>query len=118
MLYLFNFSVATQAPRGPDLTSILNPTFVIPALLKHPDVAKELTEHLPEADKNGDIQKVCDHVRSSQFRQSVEVFNKALVTGQLADALCPSLGLDPACANPYLGGGEYRSTHHLNTTHT
>jgi len=73
--------------------------------MKHPEVASQLAEHLPEAHKNANIGQVCEHVRSSQFRQSVEVFNKALVTGQLADALCPSLGIDPRCANPYYGGG-------------
>lgn len=101
-----------QAPqvRGPGLTAILNSDAVGSALRRHPEVVKELVEHLPENDKNADLETVIQHIRSPPFRQSVEAFTRALY--QSPEAVLYSIGITPTnalLASLYSGTGEYLS---------
>ncbi len=83
---------------------VLNSDLVAAAVQRHGDhFVQQLSEHLPEGNALN-VQRLCEHVRSPQFQQMTQVFNNALVTGQL-EGLMPSFGLNPIVANPYYGGG-------------
>lgn len=83
---------------------VLSPDLVCAAVERHgQDFVRQLAEYLPEGTIQ-DVRSLCQHIRSPQFRQTIQIFNNALVTGQL-EGLMPSFGLNPIVANPYYGGG-------------
>ncbi|EFC42341.1 predicted protein [Naegleria gruberi] len=64
----------------------------------------ELFSNLPEGDNEKSTQNLLSHIRSPQFRQTLDVFGTALATGQLG-GLMREFGLDPSVVDPMRGGG-------------
>lgn len=102
-------------PTGPSLSAILNSDELCQAIMKHPEVIKQLAGYLPEKDQNAGMEKIIEHIRSPQFRQVIDVFNRALF--QSPDAVCYSIGIRPTnqlLAGLYSGGsGDYLCTYLL-----
>ncbi|KAG2379620.1 hypothetical protein C9374_006737 [Naegleria lovaniensis] len=73
---------------------------------KHPSILNrnELFSNLPEGDNDRTAQSLLSHIRSPQFRQTLDVFSSAMSTGQLS-GLMRDFGLDPSVADPFSGGG-------------
>lgn len=97
---------------GPNLSSVLNSDGVSTALRQHPEMIQQLIEHLPEGDKQADLETVIDHVRSPQFRQSIDAFYRALQ--QSPEAVCYSIGIRPTTdllTKIYSGSGELSSSY-------
>lgn len=74
---------------------------LVATLCRHPDIAQQLTQYLPEGTPSN-ISAVIDHVRSAPFQQSVTLFAHALQTGELS-GLMVSMGL-PAHTGSLFGG--------------
>lgn len=81
--------------------NILSADLVCAAVLKHPEIANELSQYLPEGTPSK-VEALCEHIRSPQFYQTVEVFNSALSSGQLSGFM-QSFGLDPSVGGLYGG---------------
>lgn len=79
---------------GPFLQHILNTDTVCHALMKHPEMATELAQYLPDGTAS-DVESVCEHIRSAQFQSAVSMFNHALMTGEIQPFL-ESFGLPRA----------------------
>jgi hypothetical protein len=95
----------THGPTGPSLSAILNSDALCQAIMKHPEVVKQLAGYLPEKDQNADMETIIQHIRSPQFRQAIDVFNRALY--QSPDIVCYSIGIRPTnelLSSLYSGG--------------
>jgi hypothetical protein len=84
------------------LRDVLSPDLLCAALRRHPEIAAQLVQYLPEGSPS-DINTLCEHVRSAPFQQTVDMFNHAMLSGELA-GLMVSMGL-PANVGGFYGGG-------------
>ena len=88
------------------LEQILSSEALCEAIRRHSSLVgrDELFSNLPEGDNDRSLQTLLSHVRSPQFRQTLDVFSTAMATGQLT-GLMRDFGLDPSVADPHRGGG-------------
>lgn len=72
--------MAGRAERGPSLAEVLRPDALLP-LLDNPEVQEQVRPYLPEEHRGAeDITRLAT---SPQFREQLEVFSRALQSGQL-----------------------------------
>lgn len=88
------------------LEHVLQSDAINEIIKRHPSILNrdELFANLPEGDDDRSAQTLLSHIRSPQFRQTLDVFGSAMSTGQLS-GLMRDFGLDPSVADPFRGGG-------------
>ena len=101
-----NFQEHQREHKQIGLDQILSSDALNDIMKRHPNILarEELFTNLPEGDNDKSHQTLLSHIRSPQFRQTLDVFSSALATGQLG-GLMRDFGLDPSVADPYRGGG-------------
>ncbi|KAL0487787.1 26S proteasome subunit ADRM1 [Acrasis kona] len=96
---------ASGQAKSISLNQVLSSDAVCAAVQRNgQDFVEKLKEYLPEGNQTS-VSKLCEHIRSPQFKQMTSVFNHALTSGQL-EGVMPSFGLNPIVGNPYYGGVE------------